>query len=112
MRSYTRELYYNSVDTMWKSLAIVGILSFIYMFFVQCCPRIMNRVTVVVGALALIAFTITVLVYPSQIAPIARWVVFGIAFVFVLILICTLVKYFQTWGINGVYLDLATEFTG
>lgn len=112
MRSYTRDLYYNSVDTMWKSLAIVGILSFIYMFFVQCCPRIMNRVTVVIGAIALVAFTITVVVYPSQINPMLRWVVFAVALVFVLILVCTLVKYFQTWGLNGVFLDFATKFVG
>lgn len=112
MRSYTRDLYYNSVDTIWKSLAIVGILSFVYMFFVQCCPRIMNRVAVVIGALALVAFTITVVVYPSNISPMMRWVVFAIALLFVLILVCTVVKYFQTWGLNGVFLDFSTKFIG
>jgi hypothetical protein len=72
----------------------------------------MNRVIVVVGALALVAFTITVVVYPSNISSMFRWVVFAIALLFVLILVCTLAKYFQTWGLNGIYLDFATKFIG
>ena len=112
MRSYSRDVYYHSVNTIGKSLVIVAIASFLYMFFVQCCPRIMNRVTVVVGALALIAFTVTILVYPTQVSSFARWIVFGIALLFVLILVCTFAKYFQTWGMNGIYLDFAGKFLG
>lgn len=112
MRSYSRDLYYNSLHTIWYCLAIAGIMSVLYMFFVQCCPRVMNRVAVVVGALALLAFTITILVYPSAINSPIRWITFGVALLFVLISICTFAKYFQTWGYNGVFLDFGTKFVG
>lgn len=65
MKSYKRDLYYNSVNTAGKSLIAMAVASLIYMFFVQCCPRIMNRVAVVLGTLALIGFAVTVLVYSS-----------------------------------------------
>lgn len=110
MSSYKRDLYYNSVNTTGKSLAFVAIASLIYMFLVQCCPRVMNRVAVVVGALALIAFTATIMLYPSNIPSGFRWVVFIIAVFFVLIMICTFAKYWQVWGLNGVFLDFGTKF--
>lgn len=112
MRSYSRELYYNSLHTIWYCLAIAGVMSILYMLFVQCCPRVMNRVAVVFGALALIAFTITILVYPSAINSGTRWIVFAIALLFVMISICTFAKYFQTWGYHGVFLDFSTKFLG
>jgi len=108
MSSYKRDLYYNSVNTSAKCLIFVAIASVLFMFFVQCCPTIMNRVTVVVGALALILFTVTVILYPSNIPGAFRWVVFAFALIFVLILICTLVKYRFAWGLNGVFLRLAS----
>jgi hypothetical protein len=110
MSSYKRDLYYNSLNTSAKCLVFVAIASVLFMFLVQCCPRVMNRVTVVVGALALILFTATVLLYPSNIPGVFRWVVFILALVFVLILVCTLVKYYFAWGLNGVFLRLASEF--
>jgi hypothetical protein len=112
MSSYKRDLYYNSVNTTGKSLVFVAIASILYMFFVQCCPRVMNRVSVVVGALALIAFAATVILYPSNISPVFRWVVFIIAILFVLVLICTFAKYWQVWGLNGVFLEFAKKFVG
>ena len=110
MNSYNKDLYYNSVNTVGKCLVFVAIASILYMFFVQCCPRIMNRVSVVVGALALIAFTATIILYPSNISPMFRWVVFAISILFVLILVCTFAKYFPVWGLNGIFLDFATKF--
>lgn len=110
MNSYTRDLYYNSVNTTGKCLVFVAIASLIYMFLVQCCPRVMNRVAVIIGALALIAFTLTVILYPSNISAVFRWVVFVIAILFLLILICTFVKYWQVWGLNGIFLDFGTKF--
>lgn len=112
MRSYPREVYYNSVHIIGKCLAIVAIASFLYMFFVQCCPRIMNRVAVVVGAIALLAFTISILVYHTEVSSIARWIAFAAALLLVLVVVCTFAKYFQTWGMNGIYLDFASKFLG
>ncbi len=100
MRSYDRDLYYNSLHTIWYCLAIAAGISILYMFFVQCCPRVMNRAAV------------TILVYPSAINPMARWIAFAVALLFALICICTFAKYFQTWGLNGVFLDFATRFIG
>lgn len=110
MQSYSRDLYYNSLFTIYKCLVIVGVISVLYMLFVQCCPRIMNRVAVVIGALALIGFTVTVLLYPSHINSMTRWIVFGLALILVLILVCTIAKYFTTWALNGVFLDYASKF--
>lgn len=104
MYSHKRDLYYNSMETIGYSLMIVGALSIVYMFLVQFLPRIMNRVAVVVGAVALVAFTISVAAYPSELNTPLRWVVFAFAVIFVLILVCVMAKYFQTWGMNGIYL--------
>lgn len=111
MSSYKRDLYYNSVNTMGKCLVFVAIASIIYMLFVQCCAKIMNRVAVVVGALALIAFAITVILYPSNISSGFRWVVFIIALIFVLVMVCTFAKYWPAWGLNGIFLEFGTKFT-
>jgi hypothetical protein len=89
---------------------IVAIASVIYMILVQCLPRIMNRVSVVVGVLALIALSATIILYPSNISPLLRWIVFIIAVVFLLIMVCTFAKYFSMWGINGVFLEFGTKF--
>jgi len=105
MSSYKRDLYYNSVNTTGKCLALVAIASIVYMFLVQCCPKIMNRVSVVIGALALIAFTVTVITYPSNITPIFRWVVFAFALIFLLIMVCTIARYWSVWGLNGIFLN-------
>ena len=91
-------------------MGIVAIASVIFMFLVQCCPRIMNRVSVVVGVLALIAFTTTIILYPSNISPVLRWGVFIIAVLFVLIMVCTFVKYWKVWGLNGIFLEYGTKF--
>ena len=103
-------MYYNSLYTIYKCLVIVGIVSILYMFFVQCCPRVMNRAAVVIGALALLAFTVTVLLYPSHINSMTRYIVFALALGLVLILICTIVKYFPSWALNGIFLDYASKF--
>lgn len=110
MSSYKRDLYYNSLNTAGKSLAFVAIASLIYMFLVQCCPRVMNRVAVVVGALALIAFTASIILYPSNIPSGFRWTAFGITVFLLLIMICTFAKYWQVWGLNGIFLDFGTKF--
>lgn len=113
MKSYKRDLYYNSVNTAGKTLIAMAVASLIYMFFVQCCPRIMNRAVVVLGALALVAFTITILVYSSlvdQLYPVLKWLVLAVAIIFVLIMVCVLAKYCQTWGMNGIFLDEASKF--
>jgi hypothetical protein len=110
MKSYRRDLYYNSLNVTSKSLIIVAVISILYMFMVQCCPRVMNRVSVVVGVLALVALTATVILYKSNISGIFRWVVFGIALLFLLIMICTFVRYFSVWGLNGIFLDFGTKF--
>ena len=110
MSSYQKDLYYNSVNTIAKCLVFVAIASILYMFFVQCCPRVMNRVAVVIGGIALIAFAITVILYPSNISAVFRWVVFIIAVLFVLIMVCTFVKYWAVWGLNGIFLDFGTKF--
>ena len=110
MNSYTKDLYYNSLAIITKSLIVVAIASVLYMILVQFCPRIMNRLAVVVGAIALIAVAVTVLLYPSGISPILRWIVFAIAVIFVIIMVCTFAKYFEVWGLNGVFLDFGTQF--
>ena len=110
MKSYNRDLYYNSLNVGSTSLMIVAVISLLYMFMVQCCPRIMNRVSVIVGVLALIAFTVTIILYPSNISPIFRWVAFAVAILFVLIMVCTFAKYFSVWGLNGVFLEFGTKF--
>lgn len=112
LQSYDRDLYYHSVRTMYKCLAIAGIVSLLYMLFVHCCPKIMNRVAVVVGIIALVAFAITIMAYPSQINMLTRWIVFAIAMMFILILICTFAKHYLTWGLNGVFLELGTRVVG
>ncbi len=114
MKSYKRDLYYNSVNTAGKSLIAMAVASLIYMFIVQCCPRIMNRVTVILGTLSLIGFAVTVLVYSSlvdQLYPVLKWLVFAIALIFVLTMVCVLAKYCSTWGLYGIFLDEATKFT-
>jgi tryptophan-rich sensory protein len=65
LQNYKRELYYSSVKTIERSLVVAAIVSFLYMFLVQCCPRIMNKAVVVIGTLALIILAITIIVYPS-----------------------------------------------
>jgi hypothetical protein len=112
MKSYSRDLYYNSVNIIEKCLVITAIASVIYMILVQCLPRIMNRVSVVVGVLAMIALSATIILYPSNISPLVRWIVFIVATVFLLIMVCTFVGYFRFWGLNGVFLEFGTTFVG
>ncbi len=110
MGSHEKDLYYNSVKVIYKSLAVVGIVSIIYMFLVQCMPRIMNRAAVIIGALALIGLLVTIAIYPSTISSMTRWITFGVVLFLVIVLGCTLVSNFRNWGLNGVMLDFATDF--
>jgi hypothetical protein len=110
MKTYSRDLYYNSVNIITKCLVIVAIASVVYMLLVQFLPRFMNRVSVVVGVLAMIGLATTIILYPSKISGMLRWSVFIITAVFLLIMICTFVKYFWDWGLNGVFLDFGTKF--
>jgi hypothetical protein len=110
MKSYSRDLYYNSINIITKCLVIVAIASVVYMLLVQFLARFMNRVSVVVGVLAMIGLATTIILYPSQISGMLRWSVFIITAVFLLIMICTFVKYFTAWGANGIFLNFGTKF--
>ena len=110
IRSTYRELYYNSVRTIQKTLIIVAIVSVVYMLLVQCLPKIMNRVGVVIGVLAIIGLAITTILYQNSANSPVKWIVFGIILLFFLIMICIFAKHFDTWGLYGIFLDFASKF--
>jgi hypothetical protein len=112
MRTHERDLYYNSVHAIGKSLAVVAVAAVMYMLLVQCFPKFMNRAGVVVGTLALIGFAITIVVYPSKINTATRWIVFALALLFILVLLCTFARHWRTWGLNGIILAFASKFVG
>lgn len=91
-------------------MAIVAIVSFVYMLLVQCLPKIMNRVGVVLGVLSIIGLAITVLLYKSSINAATRYIVFGLIVLFFLIMICVFAKHSRTWGLYGIFLEYASKF--
>lgn len=80
------------------------------MLLVQCLPKIMNRLGVIVGVLAVIGLALTVLLYKSSINATTRYVVFGVIILFFLIMICVFAKHFSSWGLYGIFLDFASKF--
>jgi hypothetical protein len=90
MNSYSRDLYYNSVNTIGRSLLIVAIASVIYMFLVQIIPKIMFWFSVVFGTLALVGLVITILIYPSNINPMARFVILGLTALLLIVVVCSI----------------------
>lgn len=103
-------MYYNSVHTISKTLLIVAAVSVVYMLLVQCIPRIMNRAAVVIGALSLIGLAITILLYKSSINAATRYIVFAFILLFFLVMICVMTKHYNTWSLNGIFLDFASKF--
>jgi predicted membrane channel-forming protein YqfA (hemolysin III family) len=110
MHSYSKDLYYNSVHTIGTSLIVATVASFLYMLFVQCLPKAMNRVAVVLGIVAIIALAVCFIVYPSRIGSETRLVVFFLTVLFLLIILCTFAKNFRSWGLNGIFLEYSTKF--
>jgi hypothetical protein len=81
------------------------------MLFVQCFPRVMNRVAVVAGIVCLIGLAVCLMIRPTEgSSDLIKYIAFGIAVLILLIVICTFAGNWRSWGLNGVYLDYSTKF--
>jgi hypothetical protein len=81
------------------------------MLFVQCFPRVMNRVAVVAGIVCLIGLAVCLMIRPTEgSSDLIKYIAFGIAVFILLIVICTFAGNWRSWGLNGVYLDYSTKF--
>lgn len=110
IRSYQRDLYYNSYFVTRKAMVAVLIISFLFMLFVQFCPKVMNRVAVVGGIICMIGLAVCILVYKTNVGPIFKWVVFGVIVFLVILCLITFLGNWRSWGLNGVFLDYSTKF--
>lgn len=89
---------------------IVAVVSIVYMFLVQFIPKVMNVLSVVIGALSMIGLAVTVFLYKYSINPVVRYTVFVIIILFFFIMVCVFFKKFKTWGLYGVFLDYSSKF--
>lgn len=96
--------------TFKSTLMAIAVASILFMLLVQCIPQIMNRAAVIIGTVAIIALAIAFIVYPSKINSETRFLVFAITLILLLIIICTFIKNFKSWGLNGIFLKYATKF--
>lgn len=66
MLSESKDAYYNSVKTAFRSVVVAFVISILYMILVQCCPTIMNKVAVIIGTIALIGLVVTIFASPNN----------------------------------------------
>lgn len=111
MSSTSKNVYYNSVETVKKSMLYLLGLSFLYMLLVQCFPKFMNRFAVIAGLVCLIGLAVCIMIRPTEGgSDLIKYIAFGICVFILLITICTFAGNWRSWGLNGVYLDYSTKF--
>ena len=80
------------------------------MLLVQCIPKIMFWVAIVLGTLGLLGLALTIILYPSSIGSMTRMIVFVLAALIFVILIITIIGNLAHMKYNLVFLQHSTKF--
>ncbi len=110
MGDYSKSLYYNSVRTIFRALVITAVASFIFMLLVQCIPKIMFWFAVIVGTLSLIGLATTIILYPSEIGNLTRFIVFGLTALILIIVLVSICGNAGSLRYNIIFLEYSSKF--
>lgn len=103
-----RNSFYNSLDTVILSLFVALGVSFIFFIIVQCLPKIMNYLVVVVGLVIFVAVIICIFTYGTNYTGFK--IALGIVLLILLLLIvCGICKNREAIRVHGIFLSYGTK---